>query len=104
MTDLILRFPDDATAAGTLPQFRGVDPDGNPTWLTASHQHALDPIGPMVLTPAVVDDQGTVTTPATVDDGFHVNLILDGHPDEAAILAAVEPYRITPTRRRRVWA
>jgi len=100
MIDLILRFPDEASAVAALPQLRGAE-----GWIAASHHHALDPIGPMVTAPAILDADGNVTTPAVLDGAFHVNLLLDpDHPDAAAIQAAVGSCRLTPANRRRVWA
>jgi len=69
-------------------------------WLTASHAHALDPIGPIVTAPAEVDEEGNVITPAVVDEGFHVNLrVLSGDTQ-----AGLEPYTVHPAEPKRVWA
>jgi len=88
MIDLILRFPDEASAVAALPQLRGAE-----GWIAASHHHALDVIGPLA------------TAPGVLDGAFHVNLLLDpDHPDAAAIQAAVGSCRLTPANRRRVWA
>lgn len=96
MTDLMLRFPDEATAIGKLGEYRA---DGQ--WITASHTHALDPIGAVVLVQAVIDPEtGDVITPATVDDGFHVNLrILAGDAPDG-----LDAYIVTPNQPARVWA
>ncbi|CAO3403500.1 hypothetical protein [Azospirillum palustre] len=99
MTDLMLRFDTEAAAAAVLPMFRA---DGQ--WLTASHDHGLCAIGPVVTTPAVVDASGAIVTPAVMDERWHANLRLLDHPDEAAIVAACEPYAVNPPHPAVVWA
>jgi hypothetical protein len=100
MIDLILRVPDEAGAVAALARLRGAE-----GWITASHHHALDVIGPMATAPAILDAEGQVVTPPVLDGAFHVNLLLDpDHPDAAAIQAAAAPCRIDPVNRRRVWA
>ena len=39
----------------------------------------VDEIGPVTLTPAVIDEDGNVTTPAVMDDRWHVNVRLTGY-------------------------
>jgi len=93
--DIMLRFADEATAKAKLSAYQGED-----GWLTASHAHALDPIGPIVTAPAEVDDEGEIITPAVVDEGFHVNLrVLSGDAPDG-----LEPYTVHPTEPKRVWA
>lgn len=105
MMDLMLRFDTEEQAIAAMPMLRGVDEAGTGVWLTASHHHALDPIGPVVTTPAVVDDEGNVVTPAVVDDRWHANLRLsDACPDCDAIMAAVEGFTVNPANPVRVWA
>lgn len=87
----------------------------------------IDRIGPVVLTPAVLDEAGEVVTPAVIDERYHVNLrlrpdltwrelaiewALNGEPDdqinkaeEARVLASValiDPDTISTPER--VWA
>lgn len=72
-----LRFDTEAEAIAALPQYRT---DG--IWIAASHDHALDPIGPLGL-----------------DGRFHVNL----RTDDTALVEALESYRVRPADRLRVW-
>lgn len=97
-TDLMLRFDTEEQAISALPMLRSED-----AWITASHCHALDPIGPVVTTPAVLDDAGEVVTPAVMDTRFHANLRLLPGADPA-IAAAATPFAVTPADPARVWA
>jgi hypothetical protein len=54
----------------------------------ASHTHALDPVGTIVKTRAVIDAGGEVVTPAVLYAGWHANLRLFG-ADAAARADAV---------------
>lgn len=96
MIDLILRFPDEATAAGKLATYRR---DGQ--WLLASHSHALDVIGPVVIVQAVyANDNGSLISPPVIDDRFHVNLrVLAGNAP-----AGLGPYTVAPSSPARVWS
>lgn len=106
MQTIHLRATDEAALADALPQLRGTDGDGSPCWLLASHHHALDPIGHLALTQAVVDPEtGDVVTPAVIDDAFHANLrLLETHPEHNAIMAACEPFAVHPANPRRAFA
>lgn len=90
---------------------RTVDADGAPCWLTAGPVCDLATIGPLALTPAVVDPEtGEVLTPAVIDERYHLNvyparLRLGAGPDAwAAIVAAADPFILSdianPRRRR----
>lgn len=86
-----LRFTDEDQAITVLARFRA---EG--AWITASHVHALDPIGPLVLEQAVTDeDTGEVVVPAVADARYHVNLLL-AEPDPG--LAGFETHPVTPRR------
>lgn len=78
--DTYLRFADEPDAILCLPQYRAIGDDG-PAWVRASHDHALDPIGPL-------PDVG----------GWHVNLRTRSAPDVPA------EYVVQPQSPRRVWA
>lgn len=100
MIDLMLRADDEATLAAALPMLR----DGG-VWVTASHHHALDLIGPVEIAPATLDEAGGIVTPATLDERFHLNLRLrDDCPDCEAIQATAAPFVVTPGDPARVWA
>jgi len=101
-TDLYLRADSESALAVAMPWFRRED-----AWVTASHHHALDLIGPITTTPAILDENGEVVTPAMIDGRYHANLRLFGdHPDREAILAGLEAVRIDPepATPSRVWA
>lgn len=85
-----LRFPDEPTAKAALALY--VADDGN--WITASHAHALDPVG-TIITPGTYDTEGNELTAPVPMVGWHVNLIGDV-PDDAAqyIVTPAEPVRV----------
>ncbi len=99
MLDLFLRATSETELKAALPGFVNADGD----WITASHQWALDPIGTLVTAPAEVDAVGAVTTPATVDGRFHVNLRLldDSLLSSVPSGLVIDPAPLTPSR---VWA
>ena len=69
------RFPDEATGMAALETagFTTADDDGNTLILTASHNWALDVIGPIYEGGTYDPDTGEVITPPTLLDGWHVN-------------------------------
>lgn len=96
MIDLMLRFADEAEAAALLAAYRQ---EGQ--WITASHDHALDLIGSVVTTPAVIDQStGETVTPAVIDPRFHVNLRVLSGPSPAGM----EAHAVSPAQPARVWA
>ena len=104
MNLMYLRAETEGALITALPWFRGRDENGEPVWLSASHHHALDAIGPLELTPSRMRPDGTVEV-GDVDTRFHANLLLaDTHSDAAAILEAAAPYRISVTTPRRTFA
>ncbi|PWC97732.1 hypothetical protein [Azospirillum sp. TSO5] len=99
MDTLHLRADDEDALITALPMLRGVGLDGAPCWLIAGPSCDADVIGPLTLTPAVVDpDSGEVTVPAVVDERFHINVDPAEHrfdPAEwEAIVAAAEPFTL----------
>ena len=94
MTDLYLKFTDEAQAKAVLA-FAVRDGE----WVNASHDWALDPVGIVTLTPGVYDEDGEVEPPVFAD-GWHVNIrVLT--PGSIPDLSA---YEVHPTHPRRVWA
>jgi hypothetical protein len=79
-----LRFPDEATAKTALACY--VDAGGS--WITASHEHALDPVG-TITTPGTYDEAGNELTAPVAQPGWHVNLI--GAVPDAAASYVVDP-------------
>lgn len=66
----------------------------------------IDEIGPIIITPAVIDTDGEITTPAVMDAKHHVNVRVMSDAIDAAALAAggtgvtwVDPATVeTPSR------
>jgi hypothetical protein len=85
--DLCLRFDDEVSAIGALPQFH----DGR-GWCCASDGHALDPIGPIPPVTGPAEGAG--------DGRFHVNLQID----DDMLAESLAGHRVYPAQRRRVWA
>lgn len=87
------RFPDEATAKAVLADYLTEDD----TWITASHNHALDVIGIISRGGEYDPETGEVITPPEVLDGWHVNYV--GEVPEGWVQYAVHP--ANPVR---VWA
>ena len=88
------RFPDEATGIAALDAAGLVNEDGG--YITASHTHALDVIGP-ISRGGEWDEEGNVITPPELLPGWHVNYRGDV-PD------AWLPYAVEPQNPVRVWA
>ena len=93
MTNYI-RFPDESTGMAALDAAGLLDADGH--FLTASHTHALDVIGPIYRGGTYDPDTGEVITPPVLLEGWHVNYIGD-LPDGWA------EYAVSPEQPVRVW-
>lgn len=92
--DLYLRAADEAALIAALPWARGIDEDGDPIWLTGSHDYALVVIGTLVVSPGEYDEDGEEISPPVVAEGYHANLrcteeIAALVPDE--VIIAPEP-------------
>ena len=98
MTTIYLRAVSEDALKAALP-FAVIDGE----WRPYTHDWAIDLIGPMVVTPAVMGgtlEAPVVITPSVIDTGFHANLsFLRGF--SAEINPAII---ITPTNPRRRWA
>lgn len=94
---IFLKFPDEATAISVLAQFRITNESGE-TWATASHTHALDPVGTIHKPTGVTlsTPEGDFPEMAPIP-GYHVNFI--GTLPDAAI-----PYVVIPTNPARIFA
>ena len=94
--DLVIRADDEATATA-LAEAVGVqsggllEPYADGAWVTSGHNHSLLHLGEVVLTPAVLDEDGDVTTPAVMSGDFRVMVRLaNTHaPAAAQILGAL---------------
>lgn len=69
----------------------------------------IDEIGPIVITPAVLDKQGEIVTPAVIDEAHHVNVRVMSRSIDLAALAAggsgvewIDPAIVTSPER--IWA
>jgi hypothetical protein len=67
MMDMMYRATDKATWDAYAAS-KGLTADGMPTGCY------IDEIGPIVTTPAVISEDGTILTPAVMDDRHHVNV------------------------------
>jgi hypothetical protein len=65
--------------------------------LLSGHSIAIDEVGDVITTDAVVDADGNVITPAVLAPGFHVNLI---HPDPPEEL---DPYLVVVNSPSRIF-
>lgn len=92
-TPTFFRFPDEATGIAALDAAGLVNEDGG--YITASHTHALDVIGP-ISRGGEWDEEGNVIVPPELLDGWHVNYRGDV-PDEWL------PYAVTPENPVRVF-
>ena len=97
-TDYCLKADSEAELATALPFARTNDENGQEVWVLGGENYALDLIGDVVAEPAVTDENGNITTPAVLADGFHSNLRIWGsfQHDLSAVLLAPQP--TTPVR------
>jgi len=93
-----LRFLDELAgiaaleAAGMYRPATEEDPGGP---ILATIDYALDVVGLIVDTPAVLDADGNVITPATYLPGWHVNYVGDLPPSwEEFVVYPVDPVRV----------
>lgn len=96
MIDLHLRADTEADMISSLPW---AYVDG--AWATSTAAYALDLIGPLSVTPPVIDEHGNVVTPADIDRRFHANIRLLDDSLRALIPDTVVVEALNP---RRVWA
>ncbi len=94
--DLYLRSASEADLKAALPW--ALDAGGE--WVPYTAAYALDLIGPIVTTPAVMNVGGEIATPAEVDTRFHANLRL---MDETLVDRVPEDVRIEVSTPSRVW-
>lgn len=92
-----LKFPDEATAISVLAQFRITNESGE-TWATASHTHALDPVGTIYKSTGLTlsTPEGDYPEMAPIP-GYHVNFI-------GQLPVEAEPYVVIPANPARVFA
>ena len=87
------RFPDEATGMAALEAAGLLTEDGE--FITASHNHALDVLGPIQRGGEWDDETGEELTPPEVLPGWHVNL--QGEVPDGWAQYAVTP--MSPVRR-----
>lgn len=80
MTPLYLRAETEVAMISALPGYmRSVDQAGTGIWCQARRSPRFDlcVLGPVETTPAVIEPlTGAIVTPAVLDTGFHVNLLV----------------------------
>ena len=109
-TDLYLKFADEDEMRSVL--FEKVptkfedspEPDGEPIPVEFEERQIFrntDIVGLIVDTPAILDENGEVTSEATYVDGIHVNIRAIGEDT-----SALEDYRVDPEPKTpaRIWA
>lgn len=95
-----LKFDSEAAAIKAMPQYRIKNADaGIETWIVASHEHALDPVG-TVYKPsgAKVMIEGALTDVMEKTAGWHCNLWIETLPDDLKL------YEVFPLVPKQVWA
>lgn len=100
MMDKYLKFDNEAAMLDAMRSAGVLADDGNGNEIVPYYHKgsSIDVVGLIVDEPAVMDDEGTVTTPATFVPGCHVNIRGD-------IPAGLESYEIpAPETPARVWA
>jgi hypothetical protein len=108
-TDYYLKFADEAEADSVLYtevpiEWDRTDPDNPiPTkWEKQQNFRNTDIVGLIVDTPAILDENGEVTSEATYVDGVHVNIrLMPGELAEGLNDYLCDPIPVTPAR---VWA
>ena len=101
MIDVFLRAGNAGALASACPFLRGEDDGGERFWISTGEGFVLDVIGPLVIHPAVFDEDGNEVEPAVVDGRFHANLRCT---DPAIVAAVPETVRVYPASPSRVWA
>ena len=92
-TEYMLRFDTEDHAKAVLAMF--VNEDNK--WNLASHEFAVDPIGPVVKSQATYDANMIEILPAVIDTRFHINV-------RAILDIDVSIYEVNPVNPSRVWA
>ena len=79
MMDYLIRAESQAVFRTYAQDWGWIDEEDRPTQGTL-----IDELGPVVVTPAVIGEDMTITTPAVMDDWHHVNVrLVDADPVEA---------------------
>lgn len=95
MNSYYLRFDTEQQAITVLSQYRSE----KGAWITASHTHALDPVGVIYEPTGETELIGGLETPIMAPiAGWHVNMKLAALPDE------LQSYAITPATPSRMFA
>lgn len=94
--DLTLKFIDEAQAIEVLSQFRTEDKE----WMQGNHDFALTYCGSLYENNGVYDEEGSVVTPPTPIEGYHINL----QTDDDDLSEALSVFKVYPTDRKVGWA
>ena len=95
MTTNYLRFPDEYTFRSAALVAELCDEEG--FYRQYAHDHAMDIVGILLNDDAVVDPDGTVTTPATPMPGWHITYV-------GALPTGWDAFLVNPVAPRRVFA
>ena len=103
-TDLYLKFESESQAQEILYTQHAAQLDDAGNIITEAHTtqnfQNTDIIGEIYNSDGVYDEAGEVVQAPTLIPGWHVNVRLT--PDESS--ETLEPFRVSPTTPRRVWA
>jgi len=97
MIDIYLRAATEEIMKSDLPW--AINDEGE--CISATHEWALDPIGNLIKTPAILDENFNIVADAIFYDGYHVNIRLI---DELIADKIPESIKISVTTPKRVWA
>ena len=88
-----------STLAEALDGFVGSDENGDEILVFYTHQWSVDWDIPSTQTPAVLDDEGNITTQPVMESGFFCNVQLHDPDIDATSLEALDQKPTTPQRR-----
>ena len=99
-----MKFVSDEAAMKTalndvLPGFVGTNENGEEILICYTHQWSVDWDIPITQTPAVLDDEGNITTQPVMESGFFCNVQLHDPDIDATSLEALDQQPSTPQRR-----
>lgn len=93
MNTISLKFNSEQEAISLLPQFRGLDDNGEPFWITDSPEHLLKPLG-VIHKPTghMLEIEGVETPELAPLPGWHMDFL-------GELPEGLEPYVVTPTNK-----
>ena len=88
-----------STLAEALDGFLAADENGDEMLVFYTHQWSVDWNIPITQTPAVLDDEGNITSNPVMEDGFFCNVIVHDPEIDATAIEALDQQPTTPQRR-----